>query len=168
MGTGNLARTVSLGVVLFGFWLLLSGHFHDPLLLGLGAASCVLVLIIAHRMDVIDHESHPHHLGWRVIVYFPWLVWEITKANIAVAKIILDPKLPISPVLFWLRGSQKTEVGRVVYANSITLTPGTVTVDMVGDRLEIHALTREAAEDLMSGAMDRRVTRVEGEMEAEE
>ncbi len=161
----KLARTVSLAFVLYGFWLLLSGHFDDPLLLGLGAVSCLLVIAIAHRMDVIDHESHPIHLGWRTLVYFPWLAWEIVKANIAVARIILDPKLPISPVLFRLRGSQKTELCGVIYANSITLTPGTVTVDMVGDLLEVHALTREAAADLANGEMDRRVTLVEGKVE---
>lgn len=158
-----MARTISLAGVLYGFWLLLSGRFDDPLLLGLGAVSCLLVIAIAHRMDLIDHESHPVHLGWRSIIYFPWLAWEIVKANIVVAKIILDPKLPISPVLFSLKSSQKTELGGVIYANSITLTPGTVTVDIVGDRLEVHALTREAAADLENGEMDRRVTRVEGE-----
>ncbi len=102
-----MARTVSLAVVLYGFWLLLSGHLHDPLLLGLGAASCLLVVYIAKRMEVIDHESHPIHLGWRIITYFPWLAWEIVKANIAVAKVIIDPKLPISPVLIRLRSGQK-------------------------------------------------------------
>jgi multicomponent Na+:H+ antiporter subunit E len=156
-----MAHAISLGAVLFGLWLLLSGHY-TPLLLGFGVASCVLVVLISARMDVVDREGHPIHLGPRALTYWPWLLVEIVKANIDVAKRIVDPKLPISPTMLRVKASQKTEVGRVIYANSITLTPGTVSVDLEGDMIEVHSLTAEGAEALLEGEMDRRVTAMEG------
>lgn len=156
-----MVRAISLGAVLFGLWLMLSGHY-TPLLLGFGVASCVLVVLISARMDVVDREGHPIHLGLRALTYWPWLLVEIVKANIDVAKRIVDPKLPISPTMVRVRASQKTEVGRVIYANSITLTPGTVSVELEDDMIEVHALTAEGAAALEEGEMDRRVTAMEG------
>lgn len=156
-----MAQAISLGAVLFGLWLLLSGHY-TPLLLGFGVASCALVVLISARMDVVDREGHPIHLGPRALTYWPWLFVEIVKANIDVAKRIVDPKLPISPTMLRVKASQKTEVGRVIYANSITLTPGTVSVELEGDMIEVHALTAEGAASLEEGEMDRRVTAMEG------
>lgn len=156
-----MAQAISLGAVLFGLWLLLSGHY-TPLLLGFGVASCALVVLISARMDVVDREGHPIHLGPRALTYWPWLLVEIVKANIDVAKRIVDPKLPISPTMLRVKASQKTEVGRVIYANSITLTPGTVSVELEGDMIEVHSLTVEGAEALLEGEMDRRVTTMEG------
>lgn len=161
-GEGVLLRNISLGIVLFGLWLLLSGHY-ETLTISLGVASCVLVVWISHRMDVADHEGHPIHLGWRAMTYFPWLAWEIVKANIDVARIIVNPKLPIYPVMIRITAGQKSELGNVIYANSITLTPGTVTVAVEGDQMEIHAITNEAALEVESGRMDMRATRMEGE-----
>lgn len=152
----------SLGLVLFGVWLLWSGHFKNPLLLGLGVVSCVLVVAIALRMDTVDLEGHPMHLAGRAALYWPWLLWAITRANIDVALRILRPGLPISPTMVEVRTSQKSALGQVIYANSITLTPGTVSVDLTGDVITVHALSRESAEELMGGEMDRRVTVVEG------
>lgn len=159
-----MAYTLSLWVFLYAFWFLLSGH-TSPLLLGFGAISVTLVVYIAKRMDVIDHEGHPSHLSFRIVPYWFWLCWEIIKANIDVAKIILSPKLPISPVMFKTKASQERELGQVIYANSITLTPGTVTVSMEDGILEIHALTVEGAEGVLSGEMDRKICAVKGEME---
>lgn len=156
-----MLHNFSLGLVLFATWLLLSGHF-EPLLIGLGIVSVLLVLYISHRMDVIDREGHPIHLGPRVFTYFPWLIWEIIKANIDVTRIILKRDMPISPTLFYVKGSQQSELGQVIYGNSITLTPGTITVDIVDGQLEIHALTRAAADELEKGEMDMRATRMEG------
>jgi multicomponent Na+:H+ antiporter subunit E len=155
-----MVRAISLGVVLYAVWWLLSGHL-DPLLLGLGAACSLLVVVIAWRMDVIDHEGHPVQLTWRILLYWPWLVWEIAKANLEVARIIVDPKLPISPEVIRVRASQKSELGQVIYANSITLTPGTVSVDVADNAIDVHCLTRELAAGLQQGEMDRRVARVE-------
>ena len=155
-----LLHAISLGILLALIWLTLSGFF-EPLLLILGVISCVAVVLIAHRMDVIDHEGHPIHLGWRIFAYWIWLSWEIVKSNIEVARHILDPALPISPCLIRVKASQKSELGHVIYANSITLTPGTVSM-LVQDRtILVHAIAEEMAEDLNSGEMDRRVTAVE-------
>lgn len=154
-------RTLVLTVFLAGLWLVLSGYLKG-LLLMLGLASIVLVVIIASRMDVVDDEGHPYHLQpFRVLDYWGWLLVEIIKANIDVSKRILHPVMPIAPTLLRVRASQTSEVGQVIYANSITLTPGTVSVDLNEDYIEVHALTRETADALKTGEMDRRVTMLE-------
>jgi multicomponent Na+:H+ antiporter subunit E len=112
-------------------------------------------------MDVVDHEGHPVHLSLRVFIYWPWLIVEIVKSAWSVARIIIDPRLPISPTLLRARTSQKTAVGVVTYANSITLTPGTISVDVKQHEILVHALTREGADGLLMGEMDRRVTQFE-------
>ena len=156
-----MSRAFSLGLVLSILWLLLSGR-TAPLLLGLGLASVLAVVLIARRMDVVDPEVHPIHLSWKAIPYWPWLLVEIFKANIDVARAIVRPRMPIRPTLLRVKGGQKSDLGRVIYANSITLTPGTVTLAVDGETLEVHALTPGAAEGLLSGEMDRRVTAMEG------
>lgn len=155
-----MLHALSLGLALFGTWLLLSGYF-EALLIGLGVVSCLLVVWIAHRMDVVDHEGQPVHLGWRAFTYWIWLAGEIVKANLYVARRILDPKLPIEPTLVRVKTSQRSELGQVVYANSITLTPGTVSMRVGEGTILVHALTGELAEGLESGAMDRRVSAME-------
>ncbi|MFQ5773509.1 MAG: Na+/H+ antiporter subunit E [Kiloniellaceae bacterium] len=156
-----MLHAVSLGLVLFGTWLLLSGFF-ETLLLVLGVVSCLLVVLIAHRMDVVDREGHPIHLGWRAVVYWAWLAREIVKANIDVARRILDPKLPIHPVLVQVKAGQRSELGQVIYANSITLTPGTVSMRISEGTILVHAIAEAPARDLEAGAMDRRVSAMEG------
>jgi len=156
-----LKYTVSLSLVLFGVWLLWSGHF-EPLLLSLGVLSCAVVVAIARKMKIVDREGAPVELALRALAYVPWLLWEIVKANIDVARRILDPRLPISPRIIKVRAGQRHDITRVIYANSITLTPGTVSVDTNGDEITIHALTEEAARAVETGDMDRRVSRLEG------
>jgi multicomponent Na+:H+ antiporter subunit E len=148
-------------VVLYIFWLLLSGYF-EPFFLAAGVGSAVAVVWLAHRMALIDREGHPIHLGWRTLTYWPWLLKEIVKSAWDVSRIILDPRLPVSPQLVRVKTSQKTSVGVVTYANSITLTPGTISVDVRHDEILVHALTQASAEGLIEGEMDRRVTRFEG------
>lgn len=152
---------ISSVVILFGFWLLLSGFF-TPFLMSAGVVSAVAVVAFGWRMKVVDQEGHPVHLGPRAVTYWPWLFKEIVKSALDVSRIILDPRLPISPTLVRVKPSQKTTVGVVTYANSITLTPGTVSVEVSGDEILVHALTREGAEGLASGEMDRRVSQFEG------
>ncbi len=154
-------RALSLVVLLFAFWLLLSGYFV-PFLLTMGVASAVVVALLGRRMDLIDHEGHPIRFSWRLIFYWPWLFKEIAKSAWDVARIILSPRLPISPVLVRAKTSQKTTVGLVTYANSITLTPGTISVEVKKGEILVHALTRQAAAGLLEGEMDRRVTQFEG------
>jgi len=154
-------RTLVLLAFLAGLWLVLSGYFKG-LLLMLGLASIALVVAIASRMDVVDHEGHPYHLQPLVVLrYWGWLLIEICKANIDISRRILTPSMPIAPELLRVRASQSTEVGQVIYANSITLTPGTVSIDLSDDYIEVHALTHETADTLRGGEMDRRVTAME-------
>jgi multicomponent Na+:H+ antiporter subunit E len=156
-----LIHAISLSAVLFGVWLLLSGHY-TPFLLGLGGVSTLLAVAISLRMDVVDHESHPLHLGLRILGYMPWLMVQVLRANIDVARRVLGPSLAISPRMFRVRATQRTDLGRVIYANSITLTPGTVSVELEGSEILVHALTAQAAEDLREGTMNRLVVGVEG------
>jgi multicomponent Na+:H+ antiporter subunit E len=155
-----LKYTVSLSLVLFGVWLLWSGHY-TPLLLLFGVLSCGAVVTIARRMGIVDQEGVPVELPLRALLYLPWLLWEIVKSNVDIARRILTPSLPVNPRLIKIKAGQRTDIGRVIYANSITLTPGTVTVGVEGDELTIHALTKEAADALETGEMNRRVTRLE-------
>lgn len=157
-----LVHAVSLGLILFGAWLLMSGIFL-PLILILGILSCALVVTIAMRMDVVDHETVPVHLTLTPILYWPWLLWEIVKANIDVSRRVLIPSVGISPTMVRVRASQKTDLGLVTFANSITLTPGTISIDVEQDGyILVHAISREGAADIEGGDMDRRVTEMEG------
>jgi len=152
---------LSSALVLFVFWLLLSGYF-TPFLVTIGALTAIATVLLGRRMEVIDHEGHPIHLSWRVLGYWPWLFKEIAKSAWEVSRIIVNPALPISPTLVRAKTSQKTAVGVVTYANCITLTPGTISVDVKRDEILVHALTRDGAAGLLEGEMDRRVTRFEG------
>lgn len=154
-------RYLSLAGFLFAFWLALSGHY-TPMLIVAGAASAVLCVLSAIRMRVADAEGHPVKLLWGAVTYYPWLIREIAKSAWTVTKIILHPRLPVSPTMTVVRASQKTSAGIATYANSITLTPGTITVAVSRNELTVHALTREGALDLEKGAMDRRVSQFEG------
>ncbi len=158
-----MVRAVNLVLVMYANWLLFSGHY-DRLLLSLGFASTLVAVAIALRMDIVDRETYPVPLNLRALTYWLWLAGEVIKANLDVARRILSPSLPISPNVVLVKASQRTDLGRVTYGNSITLTPGTITIDLEGDTLEVHALTREAAEVLQEGEMDRRVTEMEGYM----
>jgi multicomponent Na+:H+ antiporter subunit E len=149
-----------LGGVLFGFWLLLSGHY-TPLLIGLGVASTALVVYLTMRMGLADEEGAPFHLAGRFGLYVPWLMKEIFVSNVAVARIILDPKLPIDPALGRFRASQETELGRMIHAQSITLTPGTITTGMSGKDFELHALVAAELTGREEAEMDRRCTLLE-------
>jgi multicomponent Na+:H+ antiporter subunit E len=113
-------------------------------------------------MALIDHEGHPVHLGRKIFTYFPWLLKEIVKSAWEVSKIILNPRLPLSPGLLRVKTTQRTSVGVVTYANSITLTPGTISVEVGDGTILVHALTQEGAASLLTGDMDGRVTRFEG------
>ena len=155
-------RLTSTALILFAFWLLLSGYLK-PFLVSAGVLCAVAVMLFARRMEVIDHEGHPVHLAPRAVArYWPWLVVEICKSAWDVSRIVLHPRLPISPTLLRVDATQRSDLGRTVFANSITLTPGTISVEVGRGHILVHALTREAAAGLASGEMDRRVTALEG------
>ena len=133
-------RYVLLGLSMFGVWLLLSGHY-EPLIVAFGVFSSLLVTYLAWRMDREDRYAFPLIFTWRLPWYWVWLVKEILKANLNVVRIILAPELPISPIMVPFRAAMKSDLARMIYANSITLTPGTITTGTEGDILRIHALT---------------------------
>lgn len=154
--------TFSLGIALLVNWLLWSGHFQNGFLLALGAASVAFSLWLSSRMRIVDEEGSPAVLGLRsFVLYVPWLIKEIVTSNITVAKIILSAKMPLRRNVVTIKSTQKTPIGRVILANSITLTPGTVAVDVIGDSIKIHALSLEDADLDLTGDMDGRVTRLE-------
>ena len=148
--------------LLFGVWLLWSGH-TEPLLLTFGLLSCALTSWLTVRMYNRGDVKPTYNLGLRPLAYVPWLAWEIVLSNIAVAKVVLSPKMAIQPRLIRIAAGELTEVGQAIFANSITLTPGTITLDLrLGEAL-VHALTDEAAEGLIGGEMNRRVAALEGQ-----
>ena len=147
-----MKHIISLGVLLFGLWVGLSGHI-DPLVLSLGLVSTSLTLYLAHRMDVVDHESHPIHLTTRLPRFTAYLIREVVVANWDVVKRIVTPGKSISPQMIDLPLPQKTDLGRVIYANSITLTPGTVSVRLNKDTITVHALAKATADKLRTGKL---------------
>ncbi len=155
-------HSISALIALYVFWLLLSGHY-TAFFLAAGAGSAIAAVLFSRRMDVIDREGHPIHLIWRALYsYWPWLAKEIIKSAWDVAMRILDRRLPISPTLARFKPTQRTDVGLVIHANSITLTPGTITVELSAREFLVHSLTREGAAGLAGSEMDRRVTELEG------
>ncbi|GIU24398.1 Na+/H+ antiporter subunit E [Shewanella sp. MBTL60-007] len=154
------SHTLGLCLTLSLFWWI-NSNYSNPLLLSLGGGSILLVLYIAHRMDVVDHESLPIHLSAKMPGYMLWLAKEIVIANISVVKQVWLGNSSISPTLATIDATQSTDLTKVIYANSITLTPGTVAVGLVDDQVIIHALSKENIDTLKAGKMDRRVTELE-------
>lgn len=156
-----MLHAASLFVLFYAFWLLMSGHY-TPFLLAVGAAVSAAVVWFAHRMDVADREGHPIHLGPSALTYWPWLAKEILKSALDVSRVVLDPRLPATPTVVRFRPRQKTVVGLVTHANSITLTPGTLSIEVGPEQFVVHGLTRAGAEGCIDSEMDRRVERFEG------
>ena len=145
----------SLATVLVLLWLGLSG-VYKPLILGLGAASIALVVWISRRMDVVGVEHDPTVYSWRLPAYWGWLLWQIIVANFEVAACVLQPSR-VRPQVVRVPVPPRTAVGKVTYGNSVTLTPGTVTLLLEPDQLTAHALHPGSAEGLESGAMAKRI-----------
>ena len=152
------AKSVTLFIVLFGFWLLMSGYY-TPLILSLGVISCILCVYLTIKGKFLDNETLPIYFFPRIIQYTLWLIKEILKSNIQTAKVIIMKSE--EPELFSVKASQKTNEGKVTYANSITLTPGTVTTQIKNDIFEVHALTKDFGDDVRSSEMDKMVTWLE-------
>ncbi len=154
-------RHLGLGIALYAFWLALSGHY-TPFLMSVGLACSAFCVYLADRMGILDDEGMPMHLIGGSLGYWGWLIVEIIKSGISVSRIILSPSLPISPTMTKVRASQKTTAGMATYANSITLTPGTITTGVDGDVFTIHAIEAGGADDLEAGGMDAKVSAFEG------
>ncbi|MGF1605313.1 MAG: Na+/H+ antiporter subunit E [Rhodothalassiaceae bacterium] len=153
-----MLRTLVLLIALAVTWLLWSGHY-DPFLLTLGTISILLTLYLARRMALIDRSTMPIQLGFGIVTYWGWLLKEIAVSNYRVARAILSPDLRIQPKLHKVDALPSSTLGRVIFGNSITLTPGTVTLDMAGSELMVHALEDPGAQGF--DAMNRRVADLE-------
>jgi multicomponent Na+:H+ antiporter subunit E len=156
-----MVYALSLLALLYGVWLILSGHY-TPLLLTLGVVSSGLIVWVAGRMRILDDEGVPLGMALRFLAYLPWLVLETIRSNIAVARVILSPSLPISPWLYRFTGRPKTDLGRFLYGNSITFTPGTTTCGIEDGEFTVYALTRDFVDISEENEMVRRVCWVEG------
>ena len=142
----------SLGILLLALWLGLSGQIN-PLMLSLGVVSTLIVIFLSVRMDAIDREIYPANMTVLMLRFWLFLAREVIAANIDVIKRIFRPGKNISPQLFELPLTLKTDLSRVIYANAITMTPGTVSANLDKKTITVHTLTIEAAHDLHSGRM---------------
>ena len=145
--------------ILFSLWLLMSGHYN-VLIVSLGIISCAFCVYVAKRGKLIDDEGLPIFFMPRLLNYLIWLFKEILKSNLSTAKVIINGK--VEPETFTVKTSQVTDVAKVTYANSITLTPGTVTTKIQKGVLEVHALNSDFGNDVRTNEMDKKVTWLEG------
>ena len=153
-------HVLALSTSLCVFWLINSGHY-TPLLLFFMVISVLFVTYLCKRMDLVDGESQPLDLTFTFPIYLLWLIKEVVVANISVAICVWKGSSAINPKILKVTADQKTDLGKVIYANSITLTPGTVSIDLEGEVITVHALNDDSASDLLSGEMNRRVCKVE-------
>ena len=148
-------------IIMFVFWMLLSGQTM-PILVVLGVVSSFLVALWSHdlifgRGDIKQGISRV----FRHITYLPWLLWQIVLANIHLVYLTLHPNPPLEPSFIKFKTNYKTDMGVFVLANSITLTPGTVTIETGREEFIVHTITRTSAESLLTGEMQARVKEIE-------
>ncbi len=151
-------------MVSFAFWILLSGFF-DAFHIVTGIISSLLVALFSHRLLVPEGTNFTLEVArtGRFVMYLPWLMLEIAKANIDLVYRTLHPSMPIDPLVITFRTDIEEDLGRVTLANSITLTPGTVTMNVTDEgEFTVHAISKEAADGLLSGEMARRIKDIEG------
>ncbi|NNC37787.1 MAG: cation:proton antiporter [Acidimicrobiales bacterium] len=129
-------------VVLVAYWLTLSGYFDHPILFVTGGLSVLAVVWMCARMQILDEETVPYLHG-KTLGYVPWLFTEIVKANMAVVRAVLSPDMEISPTWVKVKMDHETDLGRTIFANSITLTPGTISVDVGEGEILVHALLED-------------------------
>jgi len=149
-------------ILLSTFWLLLSGYIQ-PLLLSFGAISVIVVLFVLKRMDDVDQEKQEIGTGLRLMQYFPWLIWQVITSSLQVTKLIWGPTDKLSPSVATIKVDNVPPKRRALYANSITLTPGTLSVDLVGDEITVHALQKSSIDELEQKVMEKKITQIWGE-----
>jgi multicomponent Na+:H+ antiporter subunit E len=158
----TIGRFAALSVALGALWLLLSGYFEKGTLVGFGALSVAISVWLTHHMGMLDREGVPTRVFPGIVGYMLWLTLEIGKANVIVAREVLRPRLKLSPRMIRVPAYQATDLGKTIFGNSVTLTPGTVTVDVDRDSLTIHALTEALADEAAIAAMGERVCAFDG------
>ena len=150
------ARMATLFVILVISWLLWSGLFK-PLLLALGLFSCGVTFLLVRRMGFFDNDFFALRFSTKLFMYWIWLSREVFRSSLQVARVVLDPALPIDPRTIEIKSDSGHLVDQVILANSITLTPGTLALDLHQGIIKVHSLTEAGAQDLLSGEMNRRV-----------
>ncbi|MBX2839827.1 MAG: Na+/H+ antiporter subunit E [Gammaproteobacteria bacterium] len=157
-----MAATLRSIATLVVLWLFLSGLYKLQLLL-LGAISVALVVWLANRMKVMQHRGQPIYFRFlHILGYWGWLIKQIFLSNVEVTRLVLSRDLPIKPTLRRVSATPNTEMGRVVYANSITLTPGTTAINFTpDDDILVHALHEDSLHELESGEMADHIKAVE-------
>lgn len=148
-------------LTLIGFWLLLSGFFK-PLLLGLGLVSVVLVVFILHRMNRFDGLNLRPPSSFPFFYYLSWLMWQVVLSSLEVTKLVWSNNKKLSPAIGKLPVSNTSVKAQALYANSITLTPGTLSIDVDDEHVTVHALDKRSIDALKTGEMARRVSSVVG------
>ena len=156
-------RIVLIAATLFIYWLALSGHY-DWWLVAFGAVLSVLVVAFCIGKQITDPEGFPFELVPRGLIYWPWLLWQILLSGLRVTRLILSPSLPITPTLVKVNARQDSSVGLVTYANSITLTPGTISIEASerGHCIWVHAIERAGAEGFENDEMNAQVAWFDG------
>ncbi len=153
----RLASILTLFVLLSLTWIMWSGYFTSMLLF-LGLVSCALCIWLALRMRFFDDYLFSMPVGMGLLGYWIWLLREVIASSLAVTRIVLSPRLPISPRVARIRAGSDHPYDQVLFANSITLTPGTLSMDLDDGVITVHSLTEDGMRDLLSGEMNRRVT----------
>lgn len=144
------------------FWALLSGQFHNSFLIAAGVLCITFIVWMSRRMGILDDEGVPARFYPRALAYLPWLAWQVVLANWDVFKRVWSPRLAIDPRMTRIAYSTRHPFVTTTYANSITLTPGTVTVLVDDTHMLIHCIAQEAEDDVASGNMERHCKRLEG------
>jgi len=154
--------------LLFGFWLILSGHF-DAEYITIGALSAGLITFLTNDLfhsalrygEKVEIKTRLVFLQLgRFLLYLPWLLSRIIMANIQVAYLVLHPRMPIEPVLLLFRTRMRKGIAQVTLANSITLTPGTITVSLENGNYIIHTLKPPLAQELVEAVMQNKIATV--------
>ena len=140
-------------------WLLLSGHY-TALILSFGAVSVLIVIWFMWRMERVDEKLDVLPMRPRVLYYLLWLMWQVVLSNIDLVRRIWDPTLPIRPTWQRLDIKVTSPLAKTLYANSITLTPGTLTTNVREDHFMVHSLSPDGIEDLRKGGMEEQIQRL--------
>ncbi|MFT5358484.1 MAG: multicomponent Na+:H+ antiporter subunit E [Polyangiales bacterium] len=150
-------------LILSAVWTLWSWH-SEPIVVGFGIFSILFTTYIVDRLGVLDSEGQPYEINIRLLRFIPWLVWEVLVANVQAAKLILSPTLKTRPHLIRVHAPQRTSLGKVIYANTITITPGTITLDIQDDVILVHALSDEMASKDSTGATSKIISWLEAKV----
>lgn len=151
-----MRHTVSFGMTLALFWVLMSGH-TSLFMLSLGAASVAVVMYLVYRLDMLDGETHPVGFLQKLPQFLIWLLHDLILSNIQVVKYIWQAKPDISPTLLTYKLHHAGDIEKVIYANAISVTPGTLTVELLQDSITVHALTEAVSSNIRSGEKSQKV-----------